>query len=233
METSTRIISYKATPQVKSFLDKYSENLKTSKAKLINFALFEIFIKYPNKVTPASIANYITSEEFELIKGNYTLHILVDYYNRFVQLKKEVQVINKTEYHDNEFFGILLSFYIDEVGFIRKKKVIEYFKENKKPSQIGLYLNKELKSRINELCSTYQINAGTLIFDILTDTDLGNLPFKSFPKDIYINSSEKERIIIYLPNSLHLQLNGLPLTNSFITEIRSEQYLKKYKLRKG
>jgi hypothetical protein len=232
METSTRIISYKATLRVKRFLDKYSGNLKTSKAKLINFALFEIFIKYPNKATPAKIANYIKTEEFELIKGNYTLHILVDYYNRFEQLKKEVQDINKTEYHDNEFFGLLLSFYIDEVGFLRKKKVSEYFKSEDKPSQIGLYLNKEIKCRINELCSIYQLNAGTLIFDILTDTDLGNLPFKSFPKDVFINTSEKERIIIYLPHSLHEQLNNLPLTNSFITEIRGEQYLKKYKLRK-
>jgi hypothetical protein len=232
MEASTRIVSYKATEDVKRFLDKYSVNLKTSKAKIINFALFEIFIKNPNKAAPAAIAKYIASNEFELIKGNYTLHILIDYYNRFVDLEKDVQAINAKEYHDNEFFGLLLSFYIDEIGFMRKKKVIEYFKTEQKPSQIGLYLNKSLKQSINDLCTIYQLNAGTLIFDILTDTDLGNLPFKSFPKDVYINSSEKERIMIYLPDSLHTQLNSLPLTNSFVTEIRSEQYLKKYKLKR-
>ena len=69
-----------------------------------------------------------------------------------------------------------------------------------------------------------------LIFDILTDTELGNLPFKGLPEDVYISSDEKDRIIIYLPVSIHQELNELPLTNSFITGIRSEQYFNKYNL---
>jgi hypothetical protein len=233
MESSTRIISYKATLRVKRLLNTYSGNLKTSKAKIINYALYEIFIKNPKKATASIIADYITSNNLDLKKDNYTLHILIEYYDRIVKLKEEVQIINKTDYHDNEFLGILLSFYFDKFSFLRKKKVNEYLKEDQKPSQIGLYLNKELKCRINELCKIYQLNAGMLIFDILTDLNLGKLPFKSFPEDVIIESEKKERIIIYLPSFIHDELNNLPLSNSFITEIRSEQYLTKYKLKKG
>ena len=93
-----------------------------------------------------------------------------------------------------------------------------------------MYLHIELKRRINELCKTYQLNAGMLLFDILTDIDLGSLPFKSFPTDVLIESKKKERIMIYLPKYIHQQLNELPLTNSFIAEIRSIQYLNKFKL---
>jgi len=232
MGSATRIISYKATLRVKRLLNQYSENLKTSKAKIINYALYEIFIKYPNKATAAAIATYITSNNFDLKKDNYTLHILIDYYDRFLALKEEVQTINHIEYHDNEFFGFLLSFYFDKISFVRKKKVNEHLKNDPKPSQIGLYLNKELKDRINKLCKDYQLNAGMLLFDILTDVDLGNLPFKFLPNDVVIESKEKERIIIYLPQYIHQQLNELPLTNSFITEIRSEQYLNKFNLKK-
>ena len=232
MEASTRIISYKATLKVKQFLNKYSDNLKTSKAKIINYAFFEIFIKNPNKATAPIIAEYITSKSLDLKKDNYTLHILMDYYNQLMKLKEDVQIINKRNYHDNEFLGFLLSFYFDKFSFMQKKKVNKILKEDQKPSQIGLYLNKTLKCRINELCKKYQLNAGMLIFDILSDAELGNLPFKSFPKDVYIDSAEKERIIIYLPPSLHHQLKSLPLTNSFITEIRSEQYFEKFKFKK-
>ena len=47
---------------------------------------------------------------------------------------------------------------------------------------------------------------------------------------MYISRNEKDRIIIYLPVSIHQELNELPLTNSFITGIRSEQYFNKYSL---
>ena len=172
--------------------------------------MYEIFIKNPKKLH-SIIADYITSNNLDLKKDNYTLHILIEYYDRIVKLKEEVQIINKTDYHDNEFLGILLSFYFDKFSFLRKKKVNEYLKENHKPSQIGLYLNKELKCRINELCKIYQLNAGMLIFDILTDLNLGKLPFKSFPEDVIIESEKKERIIIYLPSFIHDELNNLPL----------------------
>lgn len=122
MESSTRIISYKATLRVKRLLNTYSGNLKTSKAKIINYALYEIFIKNSKKATASIIADYITSNNLDLKKDNYTLHILIEYYDRIVKLKEEVQIINKTDYHDNEFLGILLSFYFDKFSFLRKKK---------------------------------------------------------------------------------------------------------------
>lgn len=233
MEAATKIISYKSTLRVKRFLDKYSLNLKTSKAKIINYAFFEMFIKKNNKVTPEVIAKYIVDNTFKFKKENYTLHILVDYDKRISELKKEVEIINRTEYHDNEFRGILLSFYIDKFSFMRKKKVSNYLKEDVTPQQVGLYFNTNLMNDINELCKRYQLNAGMLIFDILTDVQLGNLPFESFPKDVVIESSEKERIIVYLPILIHQELKNLPLTNSFVAEIRAEQFLKKFKLKKG
>lgn len=122
MEASTRIISYKATLRVKRLLNTYSDNLKTSKAKIINYALYEIFIKNPKKASASLIADYITSNNLDLKKDNYTLHILIEYYDRIVKLKEDVQIINKTDYHDNEFFGILLSFYFDKFSFLKKKK---------------------------------------------------------------------------------------------------------------
>lgn len=57
--------------------------------------------------------------------------------------------------------------------------------------------------------------------------------FNSLPKNLVIESKEKERIIVYLPPYIYQQLNELPLSNSFITEIRSEQYFQKFKLKKG
>ena len=122
MQASTRIISYKATTRVKRFLNHYSDNLKTSKAKIINYALYEIFIKYPKKATASAIAKYITSNSFDLKKDSYTLHILLDYYERIIELKNQVQTINNKEYHDNEFLGLLLSFYFDKITFMQKKK---------------------------------------------------------------------------------------------------------------
>ncbi|MCF7625483.1 hypothetical protein CQ056_25895 [Peribacillus simplex] len=233
MSSSTRIISYKATIRVKRNLEKFSDNLKTSKAKIINYAFYELFIKYPDKATPEVIADYISLNTFDLKKSNYTLHILIDYYDRITEIKSKVQTIKNVEYHDNEFIGLLLAFYFDKVSFLRKKKVNEQFKEFKKPSQIGLYLNKDLKGKITELCQDYQLNAGMLLFDILTDTDLGKLPFNSLPKNIVIESEEKERIMVFLPPYIHKQLNELPLSNSFIAEVRSEQYLHKFELKKG
>ena len=123
MASTTRIIAYKSTLKVKRLLNKYSENLKTSKAKIINYAFYEIFVKYPeNKVTLETIATYIKTNNFDLKKDNYTLHILVDYYAGISALKKKVQTINNTNYHDNEFIGLLLSFYFDKISFLRKKK---------------------------------------------------------------------------------------------------------------
>ena len=115
---------------------------------------------------------------------------------------------------------LFLSYYFDKFTFMqKKKKVIEHLKEVQEPSQIGLYLNIELKSRINELCKTYQLNAGMLLFDILTDVDLGSLPFRSFPTDVVIES-KKKKSCFYLPKYIHQAFNKFPLTNSFIAEIR-------------
>lgn len=230
METSTRIISYKSTLRVKRLLNSYAKNLKTSKAKIINYAFFEMFVKNPQKTKAKDIAEYMVSNKLELKKDNYTLHILNDYYAEITNLKKEVQLINNISYHDNEFIGSLLSFYFDKASFLRKKKVNKYLVKETQPKQIGIYLNKALKETINETCESYQLNAGLLLFDILTDTNLGDLPFKELP-EIVIDSEEKERIIIYLPRLLHEHLNSLPLTNSFISEIRAEQYIKKYKIK--
>lgn len=230
METSTRIISYKATLKVKRLLDSYAKNLKTSKAKIINYAFFEIFVKNPKKTKAEDLANYVSSNRLELKKDNYTLHILNSYYEEITKLKKEVQLINNISYHDNEFIGSLLSFYFDKTSFLRKKKVSKYLVKEQQPKQIGIYLNKDLKETINETCGNYQLNAGVLIFDILTDSNLGDLPFKEL-RDIIIDSDKKERIIIYLPLLLHEHLNSLPLTNSFVSEIRAEQYIKKYRIK--
>ena len=122
MGSPTRIIAYKSTLKVKRLLNKYSENLKTSKAKIINYAFYEILVKYPDDATSETIATYIKTNNFDLKKDNYTLHILVDYYDQISALKKEVQTINSTDYHDNEFIGFLLSFYFDKISFLRKKK---------------------------------------------------------------------------------------------------------------
>ncbi|MEQ7807784.1 MULTISPECIES: hypothetical protein [Priestia] len=230
MGVPTKITSYKLTLKTKRKLEQYATNLKTSKAKIINYALFEIFVKYTKKIDAAAVATYIKDTNLNLKPDSYTFHLSVDYYERIVQLKREVQAINYSEYHDNEFIGILLSFYFDKVAIFRKKKVNEYLIKDQQPSQIGLYLNKKLKDKINNICNRYQLNAGVIIFDILTDIHLGKLPFGHFPKDVVIDSEEKDRIIIFLPPTLHQQLKNLPLSNSFITEIRAEQYLKKFNL---
>ncbi|MED4455622.1 hypothetical protein [Metabacillus fastidiosus] len=230
MKGATKVTSYKLTLKVKRLLEKYSSNLKTSKAKLINYGLFEVFVKNKEKIGPDIIAEYINSTKLILKKDTYTFHILEEYYNQITNLKEEVEKINNTKYHDNEFLGIILSFYFDKIAFLRKKKVIEQLEEDEKPSQIGLYLNIKLKKRINELCEKYQLNAGTLFFDVLSDISSKNFPFHSFPKNIYIESEEKERIIIYLPKYIHNELNENPLSNSFIAEIRAEQFFKKFNI---
>ena len=94
--------------RVKRFLDHYSGNLKTSKAKIINYALYEIFIKNPQKATASAIAEYIKSNSFDLKKDSYTLHILIDYYERIPRIEKSSsKTINNKEYHDNEFLGFV------------------------------------------------------------------------------------------------------------------------------
>lgn len=230
MGVPTKITSYKLTLKTKRKLEQYAANLKTSKAKIINYGLFEIFVKYAEKVDANTVATYISNTSLNLKPDSYTFHLGVDYYERIMALKKEVQSITYNEYHDNEFIGILLSFYFDKLAIFRKKKVNEYLEKGEQPSQIGLYLNKKLKEKINEICNRYQLNAGVLIFDILTDIRLGDLPFGHFPKDVVIESEEKDRIIIFLPPTLHQQLKNLPLSNSFVTEIRAEQYMKKFNL---
>lgn len=230
MSVPTKITSYKLTLKTKRKLEQYATNLKTSKAKIINYGLYEIFVKYNEKFDANTVASYINNTSLNLKPDSYTFHLAVDYYERIVSLKKEVQAITYDEYHDNEFIGILLSFYFDKVAMFRKKKVNEYLQKDEQPSQIGLYLNKKLKEKINGICNRYQLNAGVLIFDILTDIRLGDLPFGHFPKDVVIESEEKDRIIIFLPPTLHQQLKNLPLSNSFVTEIRAEQYLKKFNL---
>ncbi|MED4587862.1 hypothetical protein [Priestia flexa] len=232
MSSQTKITSYKLTLRAKRKLEQYALNLKTSKAKIINYALYEIFVKNEHKITAETIASYIKETKLNLKPDSYTFHLSFDYYDRIVLLKNDVQIINYTEYHDNEFIGILLSFYFDKVAIFRKKKVDKYLIKETKPSQIGLYLNKDLKDNINEICNRYQLNAGVLIFDILTDIEFGDLPFKNLPQDVVINSEEKERIIIFIPPMLHKQLKETPLSNSFIAEIRAEQYLKKYNLKR-
>lgn len=230
MGVPTKITSYKLTLKTKRKLEQYATNLKTSKAKIINYGLFEIFVKYAEKVDANTVATYISNTSLNLKPDSYTFHLGVDYYERIIALKKEVQSITYNEYHDNEFIGILLSFYFDKLAIFRKKKVNEYLEKGEQPSQVGLYLNKNLKEKINKICDIYQLNAGVLIFDILTDIHLGDLPFGNFPKDVVIESEEKDRIIIFLPPNLHQQLKIIPLSNSFITEIRAEQYLKKFNL---
>ncbi|MGZ9869619.1 hypothetical protein ACU3L3_14465 [Priestia endophytica] len=230
MDKSVHIVAYKAPTRIRKKIENYSKNLKASQAKLINYGLYELFMKSPHKSTPEHIASYISSKSFKMKKDNYTLRITEEYYKKILLMKKEVEAINKEEYFDNEFLGFLLCYYFDKIAFYEKKKVNDKLKTQGNPTQVGLYFNKKLKEKINDVSFRFQINAGMLVFDILTDPALGQLPFKGVPNNIVITDEEKERIIVYMPKYLHEELNQLPLANSFVAEVRGERYMSKYKL---
>lgn len=67
-------------------------------------------------------------------------------------------------------------------------------------------------------------------FDVLSEISSKNFPFHSFPNNIYIESKEKERTIIYLLKYIHNELNENLLSNSFIAEIRAEQFFGKFNI---
>jgi len=80
MGVPTKITSYKLTLKTKRKLEQYATNLKTSKAKIINYALFEIFVKYTKKIDAAAVATYIKDTNLNLKPDSNTFNLSVDYY---------------------------------------------------------------------------------------------------------------------------------------------------------
>ncbi|MDZ3956238.1 hypothetical protein U0X36_25850 [Bacillus thuringiensis] len=225
----TKITSYKLTSKSKKLLNTYAEQLKTRKAKIITYGIFEMLVK--QQLDPKKIADYIEKNTFVFLKDRPTILMNMGHFESVCKLKKEVEKITGKDLYDNEFLGILILYYFEKVAFYHKKKTIKELTTNPiNCTQVGFYINSDLKAKLVFLCDKYSLTNGLLLFDILTDQKVGKLPLNEFPSDIEIESDKKEKITVFIPDFAHDNLNNLPLTNSFVVEIRSEKFLDIYSL---
>lgn len=225
----TKITSYKLTNKSKTLLNTYAEQLKTRKSKIITYGIFEMLVK--QQVDPKKIADYINKNTFNFLKERPTILMNLGHFESTCKLKKEVEKILQIDIYDNEFLGILILYYFEKVAFYHKKKTLKELTTNPiNCVQVGFYINSDLKAKLVSICDKYSLTNGLLLFDILTDYRVGKLPLNEFPSDIEIESDQKEKITVFIPDFAHETLNNLPLTNSFVVEIRSEKFLNIYTL---
>lgn len=229
---SNTVTSYRISKEVDQKVNHYKQYFFTRKSKIITFAFYEMFSKDPIDID--SLAQYIKQncDKIELDEVNKSISLRDEYLAAIYDLKSKVENILNTKLYLNRFVGYLLEYYFTSMAFyLKKNQFIADPSVLEEKSQVGIYVNTEVKTLLSELSSAFNLPKNMIVLDSLHINEQASFFETHKTKDeIGIDTFEKERIILNLPHSVHQKLKELPFSFSPYIDIKLFDYIREYSL---